>query len=100
MKKLLVLFVFAAIVFSCADKKEKSSGLDARKIYKQNCVICHGIDGKLGLNNSKDLTKSPMTVSERISIIKNGKGAMTPFGNILNAKEIKAVAEYTFKLKS
>lgn len=99
MKKLLVLFVFVAVVFSCADKKEKTTGIDARKIYKQNCVICHGIDGKLGLNNSKDLTKSPMTVSERMMVIKNGKGAMTPFGNILKEKEIKAVAEYTFKLK-
>lgn len=99
MKKLLVLFVFVAIVFSCADKKEKTSGIDARKIYKQNCVICHGIDGKLGLNNSKDLTKSPMTVAERIMVIKNGKGAMTPFGTILKEKQIKAVAEYTFKLK-
>jgi len=99
MKKLFILFVFVGIVFSCAEKKEKTGGIDAKKLYKQNCVICHGIDGKLGLNNSKDLTKSPMTVAERISVIKNGKGAMTPFGSILKEKEIKAVAEYTFKLK-
>ncbi len=99
MKKILILCAFVLIVFSCADKKSKTSGIDAKKLYKQYCVICHGIDGKLGLNNSKDLTKSALTMDERIMIIKNGKGAMTPFNAIMKADEIKAVAEYTFKLK-
>lgn len=99
MKKILILSVFAIIVLSCAEKKDKTPGLDARKIFKQNCVICHGVDGKLGLNGSKDLTKSALTLDERIAIIKNGKGAMTALGAILSDKEIKAVAEYTFKLK-
>lgn len=99
MKKLLVLSAFMIIVFSCADKKSKTSGIDGKKIFKQSCVICHGIDGKLGLNDSKDLTKSALTMEERIMIIKNGKGLMTPFGAILKEDEIKAVAEYTFKLK-
>ena len=58
MKKLFVLFVLAFVIFACADKKEKTASIDAKKIYKQNCVICHGLDGKLGINNSKDLTKS------------------------------------------
>ncbi len=99
MKKIFVLLSLAMIVFACADKKGKIASIDAKKLYKQQCVICHGIDGKLGLNNSKDLTKSALTMDERIQIIKNGKGAMTPFGAILSADEIKAVAAYTFKLK-
>lgn len=99
MKKLFILSAFAMIMFACGEKKAKTPGIDAKKLYKQNCVLCHGIDGKLGLNNSKDLTVSPLTLDERISIIKNGKGAMTPFGAMMNADEIKAVAEYTFKLK-
>ena len=99
MKKLIVLSVFLAVVLSCADKKDKTPAIDAKKIYKQKCVLCHGIDGKLGLNNSKDLTKSALTMDERIMIIKNGKGTMTPFGALMSPDEIKAVAEYTFKLK-
>jgi mono/diheme cytochrome c family protein len=99
MKKIVVLSAFVLIVLSCAEKKDKASGVDAKKIYKQNCVICHGLDGKLGLNNSKDLTKSALTLQERMMIVKNGKAAMTPFGNILSDKEIQAVSEYTFKLK-
>ena len=99
MKKLLFLSALMVIVFSCADKKSKTASIDAKKIYKQNCVLCHGIDGKLGLNNSKDLTKSPLTLDERVAIITSGKGTMTPFGAILSADEVKAVAAYTFKLK-
>jgi len=99
MKKILVLCVFAAIIFSCAEKKSKAPGKDGKKMFKQNCVICHGIDGKLGLNNSKDLTKSALTMEERKSIIKNGKGAMNAFGAIMSAEDIQAVTEYTFKLK-
>jgi len=33
------------------------------------------------------------------SIIKNGKGTMTPFSAILNADQINAIAAYTFQLK-
>jgi len=99
MKKIPILIALMVIVFSCADKKKNVAGIDGSKIYKQKCSICHGMDGKLGLNNSKDLTKSPMTLAERIAIVKNGKGAMTPFGSLLKEEEIKAVAAYTFKLK-
>ena len=70
-----------------------------KKLFKQNCVICHGIDGKLGMNNSKDLTETKMSKEERISIVKNGKGTMNAFGSILNPKEIEAIVDYTFTLK-
>ena len=46
MKKILILSAFAIITFSCADKKVKTSGVDGRKVFKQNCVVCHGLDGK------------------------------------------------------
>lgn len=99
MKKTLIIAILAIVAFSCGEKKAKTSGVDGRKIYKQNCVICHGLDGKLGANGSKDLTQSKLTMDERKSIIKNGKGAMVGLGPILKAEEIQAVAEYTFKLK-
>lgn len=99
MKKLLIILTLATIAFSCADKKAKTPGVDGRKIFKQNCVVCHGLDGKLGANGSKDLTESKMSLDERKAIIKNGKGAMVGLGTLLNADEILAVAEYTLKLK-
>jgi len=99
MKKILVLSAFIIIVFSCADKSNQKAIAKGKKVFKQNCVICHGIDGKLGMNNSKDLTISVLKRDERISMIKNGKGLMTPFGKILSAEDIQAVADYTFTLK-
>lgn len=99
MKKILIISVFAIIAFSCADKKAKTPGVDGRKVFKQNCVVCHGLDGKLGANGSKDLTLSKMSLDERKAIIKNGKGAMVGLGTLLKPAEIEAVAEYTLKLK-
>ena len=96
MKKIPFLIAIIVVVLSCAEKKP---AIDSKKLYKQNCVICHGVDGKLGLNNSKDLTASKLSLDERISIIKNGKNTMTPFSGILNPDQIKAVAAYTFQLK-
>lgn len=102
MKKYIFLLIIGFVTIACGGKKDKSaevSGIDGAKIYKTNCVICHGEDGKLGLNNAKDLTQSKMTMDERIGNITNGKNAMTAFGSMLTKDEIKAVAAYTFKLK-
>ncbi|MBK7935583.1 MAG: cytochrome c [Lewinellaceae bacterium] len=76
-----------------------SSSPDGMAIFRQYCVVCHGADGKLGLNGAKDLSASILTPEERINIITNGRKLMTPFNEILSADEIKAVAEYTQTLK-
>jgi cytochrome c6 len=102
MKKLICLFILGFSILACGGKKEdtiKLASANGEKIFKTNCVLCHGEDGKLGLNNSKDLSISKLTLDERIAMVTNGKNAMTPFGNLLSKDEIKAVAAYTFKLK-
>jgi mono/diheme cytochrome c family protein len=99
MKKILVFSVFMLIIFSCAEKNNSKATAQGKKLFKQNCVLCHGIDGKLGLNNSKDLTASTMKKDERITIVKNGKGTMNAFGAILSEEDIKVVVDYTFTLK-
>ena len=76
-----------------------AAGPDGMAIFRQYCVVCHGADGKLGLNGAKDLTASLLTPEERINVITNGRKLMTPFNEILSADEIKAVAEYTQTLK-
>lgn len=89
---------------ACDNKNASSSSqpvvtLDGEKIFRQNCVVCHGADGKLGVNGSKDLTVSELSSDERYAIISKGKGVMTAFENILSIPEIKAVADYTMTLK-
>jgi cytochrome c6 len=72
---------------------------DGMAVFRKNCVLCHGADGKLGANGAKDLTSSVLPVDSRILIITNGKNLMTPFKAVLSEAEIKAVAEYSLTLK-
>ena len=78
---------------------QNAAAPDGMAVFRQNCVICHGADGRLGLNGAKDLRLSTRSVEERIQIITQGKNLMTPFGTILSPEEIAAVAAYTLQLK-
>ena len=84
---------------STAVEQLKSESLNGQELYTANCARCHGDDGKLGLMDSPDLSVSAISQDEKIMIIKNGKGVMTPFAGILTDEQIKAVAEYTETLK-
>jgi mono/diheme cytochrome c family protein len=48
---------------------------------------------------ASDLSISTMELAAKIELIENGKGAMTPFSDILSEEQIKAVAEYSESLK-
>ena len=72
---------------------------DGQAVFRQNCVVCHGADGKLGLNGAKDLSQSQLTLEARVAQVTNGKNLMPPFGKQLRPEEIKAVAEYTLSFK-
>jgi len=74
-----------------ADGMDKSPG---EQLFNMNCTLCHGRDGKLGLNNAKDLTISTLTRAEMISMVHQGKGAMMPYKDVLTAKEIDAVVDH------
>jgi len=111
MKKLIVLIPLMIMIWACSggddnkskSKKEKkvaqADAPDGKKIYKINCVLCHGADGKMGVNGSKDLTESVLSLDEAITQITNGKGLMASYEPILSKEEIEAVAEYTLSLR-
>lgn len=65
-------------------------------LWKQNCALCHGNDGKLGINGAKDLGKSELSMELRTEVIKKGRGKMTGFEHALSEKQIEALAKYTF----
>ncbi len=69
------------------------------KVYKQFCISCHGADGKLGVNGAGDLTASVISEAEVTTIIKKGKGLMTPFEELLSDKQIEAVTGYVMDLR-
>ena len=71
---------------------------DGEKIYKINCVTCHGLYGDMGASGAHDLTASQLSLDERIAVITNGRNAMMPFSSLLDEAEIRAVAEFTLTL--
>ncbi len=87
----------AARAQQAKDKHEGTAGSGpvGSAVFRNNCVTCHGADGKLGLNGAKDLSASSLPLDGRIQIITNGKNLMTPFKALLSEAEIKAVAEYS-----
>lgn len=105
MKQFFVFIGIALFIVACGgsgtppeggnSNSEKSLVSKGEKIFKSNCITCHGIDGRLQLNGAKELPLSTLTLDERIAVITNGRKLMTPFKGILSEKKIKAVAEYT-----
>jgi uncharacterized membrane protein SirB2 len=65
---------------------------DGKALYENNCVSCHGPDGKLGLAGAKDLTATQLDEAEIKTIILNGKGLM-PAAQV-NEQEANAIASY------
>lgn len=103
MKKILLCFFSLGILlYSCSGNAGPSEedAMAGEAIFKQYCIACHGVDGKLGMNNAKDLSASVMPYNDRVHQITEGKAgtAMTPFKSMLSEAEIKQVAAYTMKL--
>ncbi len=110
MKKTLSLIFIAGLIFACGNNDVRSvtakadqplqEAASGEKIYKQYCVICHGVYGDMGVNGAANLSASPLSLEERILVITNGRNTMTPFSSLLSEEKIKAVAEYTEQLKT
>ncbi len=110
-KKIFPLFLalFCLIIINCQQKESPKSGdsensistkPNGKVVYDTYCVICHGATGKMGNNGAHDLSISELTIKEKIAVISEGRKLMTPFKGILSREEIKAVAQYTEKLKN
>jgi cytochrome c oxidase cbb3-type subunit 3 len=81
-------------------------GADGAAIFKKNCMMCHGADGKgFPALKTPDFTdpkwQSSTKDKEMREVIKNGKKgtAMLGFGGQLKDEEISAVIAYIRSLK-
>ena len=95
----LLLFGIFVSFLSCGESGKKDNNDATAALFKQNCAVCHGNDGRLGVNGAKDLRLSELSLAPRIELIKKGKGKMIGFENTLNEEQIKALAKYTFTFK-
>ncbi len=100
---ILLLSLVGLVQISCKEQsktglKKGHDKIDGAKIFRNSCTICHGADGGLGLNGSKDIKLSQLNKAERIILITKGRGQMTGFESLLSSEEIEAVATYSFTL--
>ncbi len=73
--------------------------LHGQAVYQTYCVQCHGEEGDLQMAGAKNLKISKVTMPEIKAIVKNGKGAMMGYSDVLTEQEIEAVSTYTNTLK-
>jgi mono/diheme cytochrome c family protein len=82
--------------------------VDARGLFLENCIVCHGKNGRAHtfhgwLVGAQNLTRadfqSETSDAQIIHAITTGPGVMPAFGKKLSAAEIQALARYvrTFK---
>lgn len=77
----------------------KAAADDGKGYYQLYCTSCHGPNGDMGFSGAADLKSSELPKEEVISVIKNGKGLMTGFKNIMTEEQIQQVADYTMSLR-
>lgn len=66
--------------------------INAQVLYTDNCALCHGPDGKLGMAGAADLSKTQADKNTIQQTIINGKGLMKSVP--LTPEQASAVAEY------
>ena len=73
---------------------------DGELLYLNNCAICHGVDGKLGVSGARDLANIDLDTAAIYEILVEGKNLMPPFGYILTTEEERnAVVEQVISLR-
>jgi mono/diheme cytochrome c family protein len=95
-----MLLLIATFLFACGSVNSgNSDGNPGKEVYRTYCVACHGADGKLKLNEALDLSRSKMTLEERIDNISKGGSMMPAFAEVISEEQIQAVAVYLDELK-
>jgi uncharacterized membrane protein SirB2 len=74
--------------------KTIAGGEMGKNTYMTYCSRCHGSDGMAGLSGASNLALSELDYNTIVTVVRDGKGEMTPFKDILSDAEISAVAKY------
>ncbi len=90
MKKSVFSIAVAALCVVAA-QPALAGDIDAGKIYKQKCKMCHKFDRKKMGPAFKDMNRDPAVLK---SVITNGRRMMPKFGKKLSAEEIEAMVKF------
>lgn len=99
MKKILVVLAFYSVV-TVEAQPVKTTVENGKTIFQNNCIRCHGHDGKLGKQGAKNLQISKLNDSQLLAIISNGKWAMPKWKKLLSPEQLSAVTTYVKTLRS
>lgn len=105
MRSTIIIFsIVVLFAWACGGSSEDAQSGENReemgkRLFKTNCSICHGDDGRKGLSGAKMIPDSELSVKQRIQLITQGKGNMMPYKGLLSEEEVEAVAIYTTTLK-
>lgn len=102
--QILFFLISGILIAACGaanteKKATKAQLAKGKEVYTKYCELCHGPDGKLALNGAYDITVSPLTLEERVELIRNGRNLMTPFQGILSAEQMELAAYYSMSLE-
>jgi len=105
MKRTSIGAVFILLVSSVVSSAQ---GFDAKTVFRKNCAICHGVEGRADTPMAKNL-KVPDLTSPAVqqltdgqirATIDKGTGPMPPFGPALGEAGLNAMVKYVRGLKS
>lgn len=95
-------------VYSCGgsevNSKDDATGTkevaaSGSQLYMDNCVVCHGQDGKAGMSGATDLSTSVLSHQNTVDVIANGRNAMRAFSNQFSKEEIEVIAKHVESLR-
>lgn len=110
----LMLIVCTVASAACARPspagEQAVSRPDGPQMFARACSKCHASDGTGGLpmalngprpiNFHDSVWQAARTDAEIVAAIRDGRGAMPPFGDVLKSDEIAALAVYVRSLNS
>jgi cytochrome c6 len=105
-----VVLTITMVVYSCGGSgtttgsgtgsdDPKEAVVSGAQLYMDNCVICHGQDGKAGMSGATDLSVSVLSHANTVDVITNGRNAMRAFSNQFSKEEIELIAKHVESLR-
>lgn len=95
----MMMLMLACAATEGGSKEDKAPLGPGGSVFRSQCAMCHGKDGKLSMSGAKDLTKSTLTKEEMNAIVTYGKGGMIGFGRTLSKKQIEEVVDHVRTLR-
>jgi mono/diheme cytochrome c family protein len=110
MKRRYQLMIMAAfcgmLVYACGGSKDKKPEtvelaveISGEQVYMDNCMICHGKDGKAQMSGATDLSTSVLVHEAALNVVTNGRNGMRGFGSQLTKEEVDAVVKHIESLR-